>query len=184
VSVIWLSLFATAEVSCGVAGAWSLQEEGVGVTIEVKVTVTLALEPRGIAGLSLVSEAVKVSAPGFGLFELTVKLTFPFESVVAVAVSEPTLPPLITNPESPELVKVTVSPDIALFESSFTVIETVAVVDPSAGIEPELTEMVELLVFALLFANAGTVKRTAKKKREQIRPTAPFFIRCISRMSF
>jgi len=51
------------------------------------VTVTLLLEPKGIAGLSLVSEVVKVSVPGFGLLELTVKLTLPFESVVAVALS-------------------------------------------------------------------------------------------------
>ena len=129
----------------------------------------LLVEPSGIDGLSLVSEAVKVSVPGFGLFELTAKLTFPFESVVAVALSAPTLPPLITKPESPVLVKVTVSPETALFASSLTVIEMVAVVDPSAGTEVELTEKSELLVLALLFASAGKAKKKEEKKSKQIK---------------
>jgi hypothetical protein len=127
-------------------------------------------------GLSLVSAAVKVSVPGFELFELTVKLTFPFESVVAVALSVPTLPPLITKPVSLVLVRVMVSPDIGLFETSFTVIETVAVVDPSAGIVPGLTDIVELLVFALLLAKAGMAKIIEEKNREQINIRILLFI--------
>jgi hypothetical protein len=150
-------------------GAPAVQEPGV-----LKVIVTLLLEPRGTDGLSLVSAAVKVLVPGFGLFELTVKVTFPFELVVAVALSAPTFPLLITNPVSLVLVRVTVSPDIGLFESSFTVIEIVAVVDPSAGIEPELTERVELLVFAL--ANTGETKRIEEKKIVQIKTKMLFFI--------
>jgi hypothetical protein len=129
-----------------------------------------------MAGLSLVSEAVKVSVPGFGLLELTVKLTLPFESVVAVALSAPALPPLITNPESPELVKVTVSPDTALFESSLTVMEIVAVDEPSAGTELLLTEKSELLVLALLLAKTGKAKKKEENKRVRIKIITLLFI--------
>jgi len=89
---------------------------------------------------------------------------------------------LITNPESPVLIKVTVSPDTALFESSLTVIEIVAVDEPSAGIDPELTEIFELLVFALLFANTGKAKRMKKKEKDRINTKNRFFISDIKLM--
>jgi len=120
-------------------------------------------------GLSLLSAAVKVSVPGFGLFELTVKLTFPLVSVVPVALSAPIVPPLMMSPESLLLVKVTVSPETALLESSLTVTEIVEVAEPSAGIEPELTERTELLVLALLFANTGKVKISDNREKARIK---------------
>jgi hypothetical protein len=151
-----------------VSGALSVHVLGVGVEeTVVKVTLTLPLEPSATAGLSLVSEAVKESVVGFELFELTVKLTFPFESVVAVALSDPALPPLIISPESPLVESVTVSPETGLLELSLTVTEMVAVVDPSAGIDPELRVRVELLVSALLFANAGKAKRLKENNKTQ-----------------
>jgi hypothetical protein len=54
----------------------------------------------------------------------------------------------------------------------------VVVVVPSAGIDPVLTEKVELLVFAL--AKTGEAKRREEKKTVQIKTKTLFFIWCIS----
>ena len=162
-------LFAAAEVICGVLPGVASEHEELGARADaVKFTLTLPLEPRGTAGLSLVSDAVKVSVPGFGLLDFTVKVTLPLESVAAVELVEPVVSLLMTKPESVVLVKVTWSPDKALPDESFTVIEIVAVVAPSAGIVLGLTEIVELLVSALLFANTGRANRVKKKNNEKI----------------
>ena len=154
-------LFAAAEVICGVLPGVASEHEELGARADaVKFTLTLPLEPRGTAGLSLV--------PGFGLLDFTVKVTFPLESVAAVELVEPVVSLLMTKPESVVLVKVTWSPDKALPDESFTVIEIVAVVAPSAGIVLGLTEIVELLVSALLFANTGRANRVKKKNNEKI----------------
>ena len=127
-----------------------------GQTLEleaVKATVTLPpLEPRGTDGTLLTSEAVKVSVTGLGLFDFTVKVTLPFESVAPVKLLVPNRLPLMLKPESFVLTRVTWSPDKTFPELSFTTIMIVTVVTPSAGIEPELTVIVDLSVSALLFA--------------------------------
>lgn len=62
-------------------GAESLQEASGASDEGVNVIRTL---PRVTGGRSLVSEIVNVTVPGLMFRLLTVKLTFPFESVAAV----------------------------------------------------------------------------------------------------
>lgn len=138
------------------SGALSAQEVLGAKGAAVKVMRTL---PRVTGGLSLVSVTVNVLVPGLGFLELTVKLTFPSPSVAAVWLPTPIAPKLIISPGSAVLVKVIWSPDKLFFKLSFTVTEMVAVVAPSAGIEEELTEIVELTASALFFAKTKEIRK-------------------------
>lgn len=156
-----------AEISCGaLPGAPSEQEEFGANAEGVKSILTL---PSVTGGTSLMSVIVNVSMPGLIFLELTVKVIFPFESVAPVKSLAPIVPPLITSPESLlVLVKVIRSPANKFFKLSRTVTEIVAVVDPSAGIEVELTEMLELTISALLLAKTAIGEKTKEKKAKTI----------------
>jgi len=155
-------------------GGVSAQEPGVGVGVaeegDVKVTVAV---PRVIVSGSLLI-IVNVSVVGLELLELTVKLALPFESVVTVPLSAPILPPLITSPESPELFTVIRSPGRTLELLSLAITEIIEVVEPSAGIEPWLTEILELPMSASF---AKTLPEENKLNKRKIATLSNNFLR-------